>query len=569
MQPVIDNGFTNWDDPGYVAENVALQKGDLRALTREYFVGHFHPLTMLSYALDMRMGGGSPRSFHVTSLVLHVIASILAFLFVEALAGSSIAAFVAAVLFAVHPMHVEPVAWIASRKDLLESLFFLLGLWIYVLYLRRGTRSVALYSLALIAFVAACLSKAMAVTFPIVLFLIDWVLRRPNSVRMWLEKVPMLAVSVVVGLVAIRAQESAQAIASSAVPMVTRLGFVSYGIVQYIAKLLVPVKLAVFYPYPPARSPLVMLAPILLLIAGGVVMWSLRRTRLIAFAFGFFLIIVAPVLQIMAVGMALIADRYTYLSYLGFFILIGAGLERALARWPRRSAALIGVSAVVALVLIGASRARAAVWHDSLSLWNDELSKFPEAAQGYNMRAREWVQRGDFDRALPDLERAIALEPALPNPWINRGNIRGLRGDYEGSLADLTKAAEIAPAEFDAHFNRGITLQSMKRYEEAVAALTRALELKPGEAKAWFARAACYSHWGKHREAIADFSRGLTLDPDNPMALDGRGVAAHNAGDYAAALRDFDRYVALRPNDPSGPYKRSVAQAALQAQGVK
>jgi hypothetical protein len=251
--PVNRNEFTNWDDGGYVTQNKYVKDltvNNIKIFFSEYFVSNYHPVTMLSLAFDYRLGGGNAWMFHITSLILHLIVIVLVFWFTYLLFSKFEIALITAALFGVHTLHVEPVAWISDRKDLLCTVFFLSSMIGYLKYTKAT--SVKLYIITLLFFIVSALSKATAVSLSVTLIATDYLLkRRLTDIKVIAEKIPFFLVSIAVGIIAVKAQKSSASIADSSVfAIYERILFACYGLTQYFVKLILPLNLSAIYPFP-------------------------------------------------------------------------------------------------------------------------------------------------------------------------------------------------------------------------------------------------------------------------------------------------------------------------------
>jgi len=563
--PAIHNAFTNWDDPEYVLENQLLRDlspSGLQAIATTFVDGNYHPLTVLSLALDHHGSDLHPVAYHRTNIVLHVFATLAVYGFVLLLTRSIELSAITSLFFGIHPMHVESVAWISGRKDLLYGLFYFLACGSYVLWV-RGARARYLAA-ALACFLLSLLSKGMAVALPIALISIDFYLRRPTSRSTWLEKTPFFVLSLVFGVLAIVAQtQSVQEF--STYPWYERGLVAFHGIAAYLVRAIAPIHLSAFYPYPSGFSlPITyLLSPIVavLLIVG--ITWSARRDRLVAFGALFFLINVALVLQLIPVGSAALADRYTYVSYMGVGLMLAAGV-----RWVRstafaRGATLgwIAMALVAALfaVWIGAAWKRVHVWKNDVTLWTDVLAQYPELPLAYAHRAWFYQQQGDREHAMADVQKALAIDANDSQARTTRGTLYYMAGDYRDALVDLDLAVRLRPGSASAIGNRGAVLLALERPDAAIADFTRAIALNPWLTEAYLNRALAYGVKRQFARAIPDLDIAIRYQPANPQAFLWRGAARLEVGDSTGAVMDYDEALRLAPRFGEAYFARSNA----------
>src|SRR6185437_12642666 len=314
----LSNTFTNWDDPGYVTQNYEIRdwsKAGINHLFHSYAMGNYHPLTMLSLAWDYHIAELKPYIYHRDSMILHILASLAVTVFTWLISRNlSLTAF-CGLLFVIHPMHVESVAWVAGRKDVLFGLFYFLALIAYYFYAVSIKNKIPVYILCMILFLLSLLSKGVAVTLPVSCLLVDYFVKRPLKINLLLEKIPMFILALIFGIISIKAQQNAAAIQSSTnYPIFDRLFFASYAFLAYIGKLFLPTDLCNFYPYPTQAGghyPIIWyIYPIMVLALLLVVYLFSRKNRSIVFGFLFYATAIFLLLQLLPVGTAIIADRY-------------------------------------------------------------------------------------------------------------------------------------------------------------------------------------------------------------------------------------------------------------------
>jgi tetratricopeptide (TPR) repeat protein len=519
--PALQNGFTNWDDPYYVTGNAAIRSLSWPAVKQIFsssVLGLYHPLTVLSLAVEHRLFGLDPQGYHAVSLALHLANTLLVLAVLRLLSGSLTAALAGSLLFGVHPVHVESVAWVAERKGVLSAFFFLGALFAYLRHL-GARRPGAWYGLALALLAASLLCKPVAVAFPLVMYLCDYLKRRGHGARMHAEKIPFVALALLSSVTTLNAPGLAET-GRSAISLGTDNVFVAaHSLLFSLGKALVPLRLSALYPYPAGTGWTLpwayLLAP---LPAALLVLAALRGARVsrhIPFGFLFFAATLLPVL-VVRIGQHAAADRYLYLPSVGLCHLAGIGFARLVdggERSARAKAAAVAALGLVAVAYSLLTWQRTQVWRDSLTLWDDVIAAHPEPGIAY----------------------------------LNRGLERFERGDAAGSVRDLTVFLAAQPLDPQAHQARGSALLKIGRVEAALEDFDRAVSLKPDAVEALNNRGAILAARGELSRAIDDFSRALAVDPRHRPALANRARARESLGDRAGAAQDLARLRALEP----------------------
>ena len=531
--PSLQNGFTNWDDDAYVTRNPDIQGFTVRNVGKVFsttYAGNYQPLTMLVYMADYSIGGLDPMVFHATGLVIHIVNALLVFALLYGLSGSSVAGAAAALIFAVHPLKVESVAWVSEQKDVLAALFFFLSLIAYRVYLKRGGRR--FYGLCLLSLAFSLLSKPMAVSQPFILVLIDYLHGKKPDSRSFAQKAPFFIVAAVFAVITLFTQHSSGAINTyGSLPVIQKICVPFYGIIFYMGKILLPVKLAALYTMPPQSDVLMntvlLTAPLIVAGAAAVLFFLHSNSKQVMFGSLFFLITLLPVLQIVPVGPAIVADRYTYIPMIGICFLIAWMVARIVNGRLGSNAARKVVYAVV-VVLIFASGIltfqRCKVWNNDMTLWNDSIEKYP-GSLAYNNRGAAYGDRGKMDQAIADFNSAIEQDPKFAKPYNNRGLANMTLGNANGALADFSMAIALDGKNYDAFNNRGILYVYSNELDKAVADFSTALVIKADYARAYTNRGIAYQKKGFQDLAVRDFEKAIALNPDDITAVEKRKQA--------------------------------------------
>jgi tetratricopeptide (TPR) repeat protein len=536
--PVRGHGFLAYDDRLYVTERPPVQRG----LTRDGLVwaftnadvGNWHPLTWLSHMLDVQLFGLDAGAHHLVNVALHAANAVLLYALLARATGAPLRSAFAAAVFALHPQRVESVAWIAERKDVLSGLGFFLALAAYGRY--TAAPSAARQTALLAAASLSLLSKAMAVTLPVVLLLLDvWPLRRPSRradlpARLR-EKLPVAALCAVAAVVAIAAQARGGAFTSLEVlPLRDRVANALVAAVAYLRDALWPSRLAVFYPHPRGGIPLWQpLAAAALLCAVSALAWRTRRERPVLWVgWLWYLVMLLPVCGLVQIGAQARADRYTYLPLVGPVVAATWWLTDALA--PRRAARALPLAACAVLAALALStRATLAYWQSDETLFARAAAVTRDNAIAYVNWAKELDDRPEQQREL--IARALALEPRLPSAHYEMGRALAAAGDAPGAEREYRLALRGDPGHAPAHNNLGNLLLAAGRTDEAIEHYRLALAREPGRASsthnlavALRARAEALAREGRAEEAQAALAEAASLAGESGAAEQPRGT---------------------------------------------
>jgi tetratricopeptide (TPR) repeat protein len=452
-----------------------------------YVKGNYHPLTMLSYCWEYNKSKLNPKPYHVHNLILHLLNTLLVLYFIWLLTQQQWVAFITALLFAIHPMHVESVAWVSERKDVLYSFFYLAALCTYILYQQKEKQKTLLYSLTFVLFCLGVLSKAMTVTLPIAFIAIDYFLDKKFTTKTIMEKLPFIIVSFIFGYIAVEAQKSANYISTAIAEhrLLDRILFISYEVMMYLWKLILPTNLSCFYDYPVKQNGMYSIAfyiaPILMLVLTFLVYKSMRFGKDIMFGCIFFLITIVLVLQILPVGGAIISDRYSYLPYIGIFFIVARWInnliENKTKSFSKFKIPSIAVLTIFSMMCCYFSFQRTKVWKNTISLWTDAIEKFDGSAQSFNARGDGYSYIKQYDNAIIDLSRAVELKHDYPDAYYNRGRAYFYLGKYNEAIQDYTSAIQYNPSLSVAYYNRSGTFFTTQNFPAALKDALKAKQL--------------------------------------------------------------------------------------------
>ncbi|OGS22435.1 MAG: hypothetical protein A2314_07710 [Elusimicrobia bacterium RIFOXYB2_FULL_50_12] len=540
--PVLSRGFINLDDDTMVTDNRLVKHPSTSSLIRVFTAPHaglYHPFVTLSYMLEYRLFGLNPRAYHTTNYLLHLLNTTLVFLFIYLLSSSLPVTLLSTLLFGLHPVHVESVAWISERKDVLYAAFFLASLSAYTLYTVKASKKY--YIAAFFLFLGSLMSKPMALTLPLLLLCIDFYRGRKRSWQIVIEKIPFFALSLLSAVTTVywHYHEKPSKLLDYSSTIIDRLLFAVYGIVFYMAKLLFPVDLSIIYPVVAGSVPggtLVISFIAFLLIVVLVLRYAKNRTLI--FGTFFFLFSVSPVLQILPVGLGMHADRYMYIPSTGIFFLISAMIYHAAMklRAPSR-VALFAVAGIYIALLSTATWKRTAAW-DSIALWNNGLKQYPRSELMYRLRADTCKRDGNYEQALKDYCLSLDSNPYFAESYNNRGNLYQLLDNTKKAIADYSMAIKCDPRFASAYYNRGLAFEKLGKNKEALSDYSQALSIAPLSAACLNNRGTIYAKTGDYAKALEDFSNAIMSEPQQAEAYRNRAYAYLFMGNHEGALKD-------------------------------
>lgn len=539
--------YVDWDDYNYVLENEelgALSIDQVRTESARFVMGNYHPVTMLSYAVEILVAGKHPGLMHATNVALHMVNTWLVALLVLGLTERRIYALLTAALWSLHPMRVESVAWISGRKDLLMLLFGLLMLLAYLRWLR--SQRLSWLVTAHLMFLLACSSKAMAVALVPTLFLLDhWLAPREGVWHKLKDKLLFIGLALGCGLLAVKAQADLGVIANVEVSMWDR-GFAGgTNLVIYTVQQLIPVNLSTFYPYPLQNGGLPEWYRPLGLAAVVLIFFTIRgiwRRRIFWLAAAFMTINLVLVLQWLPVGQAIRADRYTYIAGIGHALMVVWCVVEFCSRAQRPDLAAVAATAVVLIATCIPTYGRIAAWRDSVAVRTDMIDHSPQNFVFYMDRANSLARIGRLDEALRDLNTAVRYRPSNDYmPYFNRGGFFVKKGEYRKAMADFLEVYKRVPTHPGLVPNMLYAQRKLGMCAEVERNATAALRMDPLSIDILNIRALCRSSGGEADSAQADIVRSLKVDGRNPNTLIIAAMLSVRMGDTATACAQIAR----------------------------
>jgi tetratricopeptide (TPR) repeat protein len=554
-----------YDDHDFVYGNpnvaAGLTENGLKWAFTDGPFGEWYPLAMLSHMLDCQLFGLNAWGHHLTNVLLHAATSIALFLVLWRMMGELWPSAFVATVFAVHPQHVESVAWVAERKDVLSGLFFVLTLGAWLGYVRHG-RSLARYLLVAALFALGLMSKPMVVTLPPLLLLLDfWPLarfgsstdtprwaqavERPGALRLVLEKLPLLALALADCLITLRTHTSPGMPTAPSV----RIGNAAVSCVNYVADFFFPGRLAAFYPIPPGGPPLWKVAgatAILALISAAAVIWR-RRCPYFFVGWFWYLGMLSPVLGVVKIGSLAMADRYVYLPGIGLYIALAWGATRLAARSPTGRWVLGTCAGLVIALLTACAAWQTSFWRDDETLWTHALAYTDDNSEAEVGVADALAKRGQFDQAISHyhLAQRYAADCA---PFNNLGSLLARQGKFDEAAAQFRRALAFDPNSSAAHANLGMALARQNRSDESMEHFRRAIEINPLAITAHRGTARLLLLEGKIDEARAEFERAIAIDSRDTTSQNELALLLFDHGKIDESIPHFEAALAVDPN---------------------
>jgi Flp pilus assembly protein TadD len=564
--------FVNIDDPVYVTKNNHIQSGiTLERLHWAYTTTHaefWHPLTWMSLMLDYQLYGLKAGGYHLTNLILHILSTLLLFWLFNRMTGEIWKSAFVAAFFALHPLHVESVAWIAERKDVLSAFFWMLTLCLYVYYTEKP--AVKKYLLVLFSFICALMSKPMVVTLPVIMILLDyWPLRRFESKKenrvLWQlkEKLPFFILSAVFSLVTIHAQYRPIG-RDLQFPLSSRVANALVSFVTYLEKTILPHDLAAFYPFP-NNIPLwqVLGAIILITVISAIVFAKAKRLPYLFTGWLWYAITMAPVIGIIPIGDFAMADRYTYLPLIGIAVGIAWGLPLFFRNDNLRKIFLFPAAIAFIFILSVLSWQQCGYWENDVKLFNHTLQVTKNNYLAHINLGSALSDEGRTQEAIDHYNEAIRIMPNLVLSYNTRGIAYAKLGQYQQAFDDFNKAILLKPDYADAYYSRGTIYNKLGRYQQAVEDLSEALRLNSYNSPAYFNRGNAYINLGLYQKAIEDITKVITLNPDSAEAYNNRAFIYIKLGQYQQAIENYAKAIHLKPDYADAYNNRAFVYLSL------
>ncbi|MGV7221106.1 MAG: tetratricopeptide repeat protein [Nitrospinales bacterium] len=558
------NEFINFDDTIYVTENKNIKQGFsseslVWAITTTR-ASNWHPVTWLSHMLDYQIYGLKPLGHHLTNTLFHIANALLLYLVLVMMTGAVWQSSFVAILFAVHPLNVESVAWIAERKNVLSTFFWFLTILAYVRYCKR--KSVTRYLLALLFFIFGLMSKPMLVTLPFVLLMLDyWPLNRfqikggNNLFQLVLEKTPFIAlvlISCVTTFVAQKGGGSVQSI--ERYPLSARFSNAIVSYIEYLEKMVWPKNLSIFYPHPGNLLPIwkIIVCAILLIGISVFAIKMIQRAPYIALGWFWYLGTLVPVIGIVQVGAQSMADRYVYVPLIGVFISIAWGTTAFFKNYKRRNMTLSVFAVVMTIALMIITWNQTRLWKNSLFLFNHAIevteNKYPSFSLAHNNLAVALKKNNRNDEAIFHYREAVKLDPKYAQAYSNLGSALRAKGEMDAAMSNILEAIKLSPKYSEAHYNLATILSDQGKYSEAIYRYTEAIKYSPEHVKAYYNLGTLQGKLGNFSEATKNLKIAVKMDSTNAFAHNNLGLALSMSGKPERAIIHLREAIRLKPD---------------------
>ena len=559
MFPTLLNGWTSWDDQVYVLNNQLIQHLNWEKIkiifTTPQINGTYSPLVLVSWALNHAIHGFTPFGYHFLNLIIHLINTSLVLLLIRKLGGNAFVSIGAALLFGIHPLNVEAVAWVTGRKDVLYVCFALLSLVTYADYISHNRSSFRFLLLSLCFFFFALLSKATAVVLPVVLLLIDFKYGHSLNKRSFAEKIPYFSLALMFGALAVYAQSQTPALSaledSNLLQPVLSAG---YAHLLYFLKVIVPFKLAAFHPYPPSGSITVVLSVLglvawLLAMGGGIFLIRHDKTKLAGFGLLFFLIGILPVSQIIPVGSAIIADRYVYMPYIGLFVAIVSLADGIRKRVVVNPIAYYAVCTTLVLTFGFRAFTQSQTWKSDETLWTNVINEYPDCAKAFVNRGMYYAKSSRLDFAQSDFNQALMLEPTMLELHQQMGLLYQKKQEFQNAERSFRSALELNSEYEPVLLNQALNSAYLGDKEKAISELSNLIGINPENLLAYLNRGVLYEQQDRVELAITDYSKVIEMTPIDYRGYQYRTVLNYRLENYEDALQDARNWNFLQPEN--------------------
>jgi tetratricopeptide (TPR) repeat protein len=555
-----------FDDVAYVTENIHIQSGitldGFRWAFSTKYTGLWNPLVWLSLMVDYQLYGLNAGGYHLTNRILHILSTLLLFWLFNRMTGAIWRSAFVAALFALHPLHVESVAYIAERKDVLGAFFWILTLCLYVYYTEKP--AIKRYLLILFSFICALMSKPMVITLPVVMILLDyWPLKRFESQKgnwvLWQlkEKTPFFILSAALVIITLYNPNNLDMLDYPDLKqfsLISRLTNAPIAFVTYLGKTFWPHDMAVLYPFS-EQLPLwqILGASLLIILTSSAVIIMAKRLPYLFVGWLWFAITIAPVIGVIQISLATpyaMADRYHYLPSIGIAVMMAWGVPLLFPHEKIRKKILFPAAMAFLIFMSVLTWKQCGYWKNSATLFNHALRATNNNYLAHNNFGLALAEEGKINGAIYHYNKAIHIKPDYAFAYNNRGVAYGELGQSQQAIEDFNKAISIRPTYVDAYYNRGLTYDKFGQYQQAIENYNKAIGLKPNNIKAYNNRGISYVNLGQYQLAIKDFNEAIKLKQDYADAYRNKAIAYNKLGQHQHANEDWNQAKGLSRKKP-------------------
>lgn len=549
--------FISWDDGDVLVNNKDVHDFNIKAFFTNYYVGNYAPIAMIGFAIDWLIFNGSTAGHHAMSLVFHLINSVLVYYLVSLILKDNLKALLCTIIFCFHPLQVETVAWVSAKNNLVYSVFFLLGLIQYSKFIIEGIKKYYVY--ALLLFGLSVLSKPSAICFPLVLVLLDYLLKEKQNIKsQLLNKIPFIIVAVILGVATIYTRTEDKFINQNhAYAIHERIGYAGYALLQYIYKLFIPMNLSVIYPYPQNKLMSIMIGYVVIgLLIFGLYKLYKSSSKYIFFGLLFFIVNLLLVLQFIPFGEVLTADRYMYLPVIGISIALVSIL-----RIKDKQLKIVGIASV--LVFGSLTFMRASVWKNSISLYSDIIKKYPHSFVALNSLGAEYMLNKNYDMSIRYLNAAINENTEYYKGYYNRGLLYAQTDRMKDALRDFDKAITLKQYP-KAYVARANAYYVLKDFPKAMSDAETVLKTDINNPKANYVLANCYDDLNQLDKALVYYNKVIEVNSENPLYFMRRAIVYGKQQQYKSCLKDLDTCTTIDANYAEAYYWKGVVKVNMK-----
>ncbi len=546
--------FISWDDADYILENKDVHTFNLRLLCTKFYVGNFHPLTMLNYGLDWKLFDKSSIGYHIENMLWHLLNVFLVFGISIKLTKNYFSAFIIALVFAFHPCQIETIAWVAERKNVLATFFMLASSFYYIVFLENKKQKYLVYCFLL--FSLALLSKPSAIVLPFLLIALDYYYEK-LSWKLILQKIPFILCSITIGIITLKAQVAGKFLNEEhGFAFYERIGYAGYAILQYLYKFLIPINLSAIYPYPQTKGLSLLIGYAMLTLLSFILYKGIKKKkRNLVFGLLFFLIGMSLVLQFIPFGEVLTSDRYLYLPLLGLVFCMVEFVKLNQKQYLYMSVFLI-------FVLGAFSFNRSMVWKNSIALYDDILKKYPHSYVALNSLGAEYMLSKNYKQASQYLNLAINENINYYKSYYNRGLLYAQTNKLDKAIIDFNKAIELNKYQ-KAYVARANAYYLLNDVTKAKADAELALAKESTNGKANFVLASCYDDANELEKALNYYNNAINALPEESLFYMRRGILKGKLKKYYECLADLTTCTELNPQFAEAYYWKGVVKVNL------